>query len=298
MSRTAWLGLLLLSALWGAVYLLIELTLRELSPPVVVFGRVALAAAVLTPAALASGALQRLRRHPGRVVLTVLVQATAPLVLLTYGQTTVPSSLAGILVGAQPLFVALLALRFDPAERPRGRRGAFGIGLGLLGLVLLFGLDLSGGSAPVLGGMLLLLAAFCYAAGAILIHRWLAFAQPLGIATAAMLVSTLVLAVPAALTLPDQAPSTGALVALGVLGVVCTGLTLALFYTLIARAGPARAALAFYLSPGFAVALGALILREPVGASTFLGLAAVTAGSALAAGRAEERGRRPGASRS
>lgn len=285
MSRRTWTELFVLSALWGAVYLLIAVSLRQLSPVLVVFGRVFLAALVLTPWALRRRALQPLAKRPWPVIQVVLVQATLPLLLLTFGQQHIASSLAGILVGAQPLFVALLAVRFAPEERPQSWRGIAGIILGLAGLVLLFGLDLGNRHQALLGGLLVLTAASCYAAGALMIHRRLGYAEPLGVATAAMLVSTAVLLIPGLVTLPSQIPAFGTLSAIGVLGVVCTGLTLALFYTLIAKTGPARAALAFYLSPGFAVVFGWMFLHEHVAITTGLGLIAVIAGSALAAHR-------------
>lgn len=287
MSRRAWLELVALSALWGAVYLLIEISLRELSPILVVLGRVALAAAVLTPLALHRRALQPLLQQPRAVVETVLVQATVPLLLLTFGQQHVPSALAGILIGAQPLFVALLAIRFARDERPQGWKGVAGITIGLLGLVLIFGVDLRDGTDLLVGGVLVLAAASCYAAGAIMIHRRLAGQQPLGVATTAMLVTVVALAVPGAVVLPSTPPSADVLTALTVLGAVCTGMTLVLFYTLIAQAGPARAALAFYLSPGFAVLFGAIFLRERITLATVAGLVAIVVGSALAAQRAK-----------
>jgi hypothetical protein len=60
-----------------------------------------------------------------------------------------------------------------------------------------------------------------------------------------MLVTTVALIGPGFAALPPRLPSAGVLVALAVLGFVCTGLALVLFYRLIARAGPAHAALAF-----------------------------------------------------
>lgn len=56
-------------------------------------------------------------------------------------------------------------------------------------------------------------------------------------------------------------------------------------YSLIKQAGPARATLAFYLSPGVAVVLSWLLLDEHISWSTGLGLVAIVAGSALAANR-------------
>lgn len=64
------------------------------------------------------------------------------------------------------------------------------------------------------------------------------------------------------------------------LGVVCTGFTLVLFYTLIARSGPAHAALAFYPSPGFAVLFGTLLLRESLTPVALFGLVAIVVGVA------------------
>jgi drug/metabolite transporter (DMT)-like permease len=287
MSRRAWGQLVVLSALWGAVYLLIEITLRELSPALVVLGRTASAAAVLIPIALRYQALQPLLRRPRAVIETVLMQSTAPLLLLTVGQQYVSAGIASILVGAQPLFVALLAMRFAPQERPRGRQGALGLLLGLLGLILLFGIDLRGGYQALLGGLLVLAAAVCYAGGALMIRHRLTDTQPLGVATAAMLVTTTALLIPGLLSLPTTTPSLSALGALLVLGVGCTGGTLVLFYTLISRSGAAHAALSFYLSPAFAVVLGAALLQEQLTLSTVFGLAAIVTGAVLA-GRSQK----------
>ncbi|KAB1934752.1 DMT family transporter [Micromonospora sp. ALFpr18c] len=287
MTRRSWIELVILSALWGAVYPLITVALRDFSPTLVVLGRVLLAALLLLPFAVRRDALRLIWRNPRAIIETVLVQSTAPLLLLTYGQQYVSASVAGILVGAQPLFVALLALRYAPDERPQGWKGLTGIVLGLVGVVMLFGVDLRGGRMALIGGTLILIAAVCYAAGAMLIHRRYAETPSLGVATSAMLVTTAAVVVPASATIPTRLPGAEATGALLVLGIVCTGATLALFYALITRVGPARAALAFYLSPAFAVAFGVAFLREQISVFAILGLAAIVVGSVLAAHRRE-----------
>jgi drug/metabolite transporter (DMT)-like permease len=98
-SRRAWAQLLILAAMWGAVYPLTTITLRELSPVVVVFARVALAALLLTPVAVRRDALRPLWKRPRAIIETVLTQSTVPLLLLTFGQLHVAPGLAGILVG-------------------------------------------------------------------------------------------------------------------------------------------------------------------------------------------------------
>jgi uncharacterized membrane protein len=143
------------------------------------------------------------------------------------------------------------------------------------------GFDLRGGEHL----LLVTVAALCYAVGSLLIHGKLAFVQPLGIATTAMLVSTAVLLVPGLLSLPSTSPSPRSAIALVALGIVFTGVTLTLFYGLIRRAGPARATLAFYLSPAVTVVLGWQLLHERVSWSTAVGLLAVVVGSAFSARR-------------
>lgn len=285
MNRWIWPGIGALSLLWGGAYLVIDLALRGFPPVLVVLVRVTLAALFLLPFALKRGVLPALRKKPAWVLLTVLLQATAPMLLLTIGQNLLSPGLAGVIVGSQPLFVALLAIRFDPAEQPQGVVGVIGLLLGFAGLVLLFGIDLSGGTRALVGGLLLAGSALCYACGALLIHNKLAFAEPLGIATAAMMVSVVVLLVPGLIAVPDARPTSTSIAALATLGIVFTGGTLTLNYWLIRHAGPARATLSFYLSPGVAVVLSWLLLGEDISWSTLLGLIAIVAGSVLAANR-------------
>ena len=61
MDRRAWTLLLVLGAIWGASYMLIKIGVRDLSPGMVAFGRVALGAAVLVAFAWRRGALGGLR---------------------------------------------------------------------------------------------------------------------------------------------------------------------------------------------------------------------------------------------
>lgn len=288
MTRAVGLRVGLLSTLWGLAYLLIEVALDGFPPPLVVLARVALAALVLVPLAARRGAFTGLGERPWLLLGTVLLQSTLPLVLLTYGQRGLSAGLAGIITGSQPLFVAALSYRLDRSERPRGIRGAAGLAVGFLGLVGLFAADLTATPTLLTGGLLVTAAAACYALGSISLHRHLADARPLGVAATAMLVTTTALAVPGLLSLPAATPTLRSSAGLAALGLLCTALTLTLFYDIIGRAGPAVAALAFYLSPAVAVILGAVLLGEAITPTTAAGLAAVVAGSALAS---SQRGR-------
>jgi drug/metabolite transporter (DMT)-like permease len=282
MSARATAMLLLLAALWGSSYLFIKIGVEDgLSAAFICFTRLALGALILVPVAARSGALRGLRGHGGTAAFLGAVQLAGPFLLITVGERWISSSLAGILVASAPIFIAMLALRLDAAERSAGRQ-LLGIGVGIAGVALLLGIDVGTGGLELGGALLVLLASLAYAVGALVLKRRLGDVQPVAMAAGAISAGAAFLAVPAAVTFPTSAPSLDAVGALVVLGVGGTGIAFLLFYTLIAQIGPARAAIVAYLAPGFAVLYGVTLRDEIVTLWTLIGLALVLGGSWLA----------------
>jgi drug/metabolite transporter (DMT)-like permease len=292
MTRRSWLLMGLLAALWGASYLFIKVALEDgVQPVFVVFVRIALGALVLVPIAIGRGAMGALRGRLGAIAFMAVVQVVLPFVLITYGERHIPSSLTGILVSAAPILTVLLAVRFDDEERPRGIAAA-GVVMGILGVVLLFGVDLSGDAKAIAGGLMVLLASLGYAVGGLYLKHRLRGVPAVAIAASTMVVGTLALAPAALFALPAAMPAAktvGSLLALGAGG---TGIAFLIFYTLIAGIGPGRASLVAYIAPGFAVLYGVWLLDEPLTAGALLGLVLILAGSWVAA-----EGRLPGRAR-
>jgi drug/metabolite transporter (DMT)-like permease len=282
MSRRAWSLFAAMSLLWGLPYLLIKVAIAELEPGAIVFIRLALAVLVLLPLAAARGALNHVRRRWRPLSTIALVGIVAPFLLIAYGEQHIPSSLAALLIAADPLFIVLFALRFDPSERASGVR-LIGLCLGLVGVAVLLGLNLGGDAMGVLGGAMLLAAAACYAAS-VLVAKRLADVPPLGI-TAVTLTAALVLLAPlAALSPPTQTLSWTVVGSLVALGLVCTALAYVLYFNLIAAAGAVRGSLITYVNPAVAVVLGVLVLDEPVTLGTIVGFALIIVGCALSTG--------------
>jgi drug/metabolite transporter (DMT)-like permease len=281
-SRRSWILLLIVAALWGGSFMLTAIAIRDLAVPVVAFTRTAVGALVLAPIALRRGALAGLREQVWPLLLLGVVQLAAPFLLLGYGQRSVPSGLAGILVSSTPLWTALLAVRIDREERARGR-GLVGLAVGIVGVVLLCGLELGGSRDTLVGGAMLLLGALSYALGGFLAKSRMRGMTPVGAITGAMAAGSVVLAPLALASLPDRGPGLGPLAAAIALGAFSGGLGWLLYYTVLAEAGPAKATVALYLVPGFAVVYGVVLLGEPVTAAAIAGLALVVSGSWLAA---------------
>jgi len=283
MDRRAWSKLLLLGAIWGASYLFIKIGLRDLSPEAIAFARIALAALILVPIAIAQGAFRGLRPLAGWFLLIGSVQVAIPFVLIGLGERDISSGLAGILIATTPMFTALLAIRFDHEEQSRGLR-LVGVAVGFAGVALLLGLDLGDSRAELLGGLMVVLAGLGYAIGALTAKHKLEGVPPIGMSAGVMAASTLVLLPAAGAGAPSEVPGIGPIAAVLALGIVGTGFAFIVLYDLIATVGPARTWLVTYIAPLFAVVYGAVLLDERVTAATVGGMALILGGSWLAAG--------------
>ena len=95
-----------------------------------------------------------------------------------------------------------------------------------------------------------------------------------------------VYAPPAIAQLPGALPSSQVIVAVVVLGVICTAIGFLVFFPLVAEVGAARATVITYVNPAVALALGVAFLGEPLTIGIVLGFVLIVLGSVLATRRA------------
>lgn len=287
MSRRGWVLFTLMSVIWGIPYLLIKIAVEGASPPLVVFARTAVGAAILLPLALRGGGLRALRGRWGWLLLFAVVEMMVPWVLLTDAERHLSSSLAGLLVAAVPI-IAVIAGRIAGDREPLGVRRWIGLLVGLGGVALLAGPNLSAdGVLPILE---MFLVAVGYAAGPLITARRLGDVPSLPMTAACLSVAALAYTPAAILTWPDETPSVRVVAALAALGVICTALAFVLFFELIREVGPARTTVITYVNPAIAVAAGVIFLGEPLTLSIVVAFALILAGSFLATARSRPAG--------
>ena len=283
MSRRGWVLFLAMSVIWGVPYLLIKVAVEETSPVVVVFVRCGVGAAVLLPLTLARGQVRTALRHWRPLLAFTVLEMTAPWLLLSYAEVTLSSSLTGLLVASVPFVAAVAARLLGGEERLTAVRLA-GMGLGVVGIVALLGLDVEGiALLPVLAVVAVVIG---YGTAPLIANR--ALADVPGVAVSAVaLVLTAVVYAPFAVPRLGQVTSASApaLGSLAVLGLVCTALALVLFFALIREVGPQRALVITFVNPAVAVLAGVLLLDEPFTLGLAVGLPLVLAGCVLATRR-------------
>jgi drug/metabolite transporter (DMT)-like permease len=279
MTTRGWMLFAAISVIWGLPYLFIKIAVDAgLTPGFVAWSRVTLAALVLLPVALRSGALRGLPLK--WLALFAATEIVVPFPLIGFGEQRIASSLAAILIAALPLVVAALALRFDASERPTAAR-LTGMLVGLAGVAALVGIDLGGSSSELIGAAAVLVATVGYAVGPLVVKNKLSGADPLGPVTAALGIAAIMLLPFGIADMPAATPSFDAVSSVVVLGLVCSALAFLVFFRLIAEAGPSRAAVITYVNPIVALGLGVAILGEDVGTGAVAGLLLILAGSWL-----------------
>jgi drug/metabolite transporter (DMT)-like permease len=282
-SRRSIALLLLLSAFWGASYLFIKVALEDVfSAWAIVSIRTALAALVLIPLAVRLDVLRSLRGRLRPILVLSLVQVAGPLTLIGLGEEHISSSLAGILVATAPIFTFLLAFVLSGEQRDSAT-ALVGVGVGIVGVGLLLGVDAGGGADAIAGGLMVILAAFGYAVSAWYLKRNLAGVEPVATVAGTQALAALV-TLPLGLThIPDAAPGLDAIASLLTLGVICTGIAFVIFHSLVASDGPSRASLVGYIAPVFSICYGVVLLDESFTFTTAIGLVLILGGSWLAA---------------
>jgi drug/metabolite transporter (DMT)-like permease len=285
-SLKDWSLLLALVAMWGSSFLFNKLGVASVPPATLVAGRLAIGALIL---AIVVYALGKKLPKPGRAwvpyVVLALLGNCVPFYLIAWGQLTVDSALAGILMAAMPLVTLVLAHWLVQGERmTRNRVGGFV--LGFCGIVLLIGpaafSGFGGSPLQVVSQLAILCGAFCYAGNSVLARLTLkgdvlvASAATLLVASVVMLPLALALDRPWALN-PDFA-STASIIWLGI---GPTAFATLCYYKLIGTAGPTFMSLVNYLSPAVAVLLGVTLLGEHPGIEAYAGLALILCGIAF-----------------
>jgi drug/metabolite transporter (DMT)-like permease len=205
--------------------------------------------------------------------------------LIYWAEQYVTSGLAAVLFGCLPLYVALLAALFLPAEPLRPRLLA-GVAIALVGLVTAFSesLDLGSGEYAALAALAVVLSPVASAIGNVATKRRLDGLDPLVMNGWAMLTGGGALLLVSAFA-EDWGTTTWSLTAVGsilYLAAFGTGFTFVTLTVLLRELPAVTVSFISMIIPFGALALGALFRDETVTAPAVLGALLVVGGIAVA----------------
>lgn len=294
MTPSDWLRLCFLSLLWGGSFFFVGVAIKTIPVLTLVVARTGGAALVLIFVLLLSGG--RLPRNRGlwlAFFVIALLNNVIPHILISWGQSHIPSGLAAILNAATPLTTVLLAhLLTDDEKLTPGR--LIGVLVGLSSVILMIGPEaLLQPGVGTLAQIAILMATVSYALAGIYGRRFKALnIRPMEVASGQMAAATIMIApfwliVDQPWTLP--APTWTEIAALVGLATLSTALAYVLYFRILASAGAVNILLVTFLIPISAMVLGILFLHEVLTLRALLGMMGIGLGLALIDGRLPDR---------
>ena len=287
-SRTSWLTMALLALIWGGSFLSIRVALEEVGVLTVVGFRVGLAGTALWAFVLLRGLpVPRGWGWIGSCAFLGLFNNILPFCLIVWGQTHIPSGLAGILNASNVIFSVGLAALIFPDERLTARK-IVGVTLGVVGVALTIGPSvLTQFDLTSLGQLAILGASLSYAVSSIFSRQKLRDVRPEVVAAGMLTVSSCVM-IPAAIWMegvPSMSYALRTWGALGYISVLSSAFAYILFYRVLQTAGAGNVSLVTLMIAPVAVVLGALTYGEALPSHAYLGLVLLALGMLYIDGR-------------
>lgn len=281
-----WIFLSSLVVAWGSSFAMTKVAVAHLDASWIMALRLAIAAAVLVPYAYATGQALPASLAPWKKFTWLgLIGHAAPFFLISWGTHFVSSGVSGLLMGAIPLFLVVLA-HFTLPDEPLTIPKSIGFLLGFAGIIVLIGpsalLNLSMSGSELKGELAILAGGLCYAVHAVSAKR-LGFDHPVKQTASVCLVGAIIGLAFAGLVSPNglQDIPASAWISVAGLGILPTAIASLLMYHLIQRSGPSFVAFSNYLVPVYAVVLGAIVLNETLGWNILLAMVLVLSGIAI-----------------
>lgn len=277
-----WLLFAVIVAVGGSSFAMIRAAVETVPPAAVTVGRLWVGAIFLYivmrqagrafPPLTEKGAGIKLHPEWAWMIAISLVGYVVPFLIFPWAQQFIDSGLAGIYMAFMPIWTVGLAFLF--AGESLDARKITGFLMGFAGVVILIGPGIltEAASSNIAAQILLLAATLGYAAAAVMTRK----APPIKprVFAAGTLVVSAIATTPALIFADLNIASWSLVGALNVIGLGLgpTGLAGVLLIVLIQRTGAGFMALANYLTPLWAVGLGALLFGERLDASALAAL--------------------------
>ncbi len=257
-----------LGLIWGSNFIFMKWAAETISPGQITFLRVLFGFVPIVVYAAARGVLRRSHlRHVHHFLAMSVLATSVYYFAFAAGTALLPSGIAGALSGAIPLFSFVAAAIFLAEEQVTANR-LIGVIIGFTGVLLIARPWESAGGVDPVGVLYMLLGSLSVGLSFVYARRFLVGLAIPGAALTSyqMGFGLLTLAVVTDYdAITDIGQDTRALVALVLgLGLLGTGVAYILYYFIVDRLGAVTASSSTYLPPVVALAIGWLLVGEPL----------------------------------
>ena len=269
-TRTDYIVLFALGALWGSSFGAIKIALHGVTPLTVMSVRILLAgAALLLLILIRKTPLPRGIQNWIKIGWMALFGTLIPFFLVPWGQLQIDSSLAAILMAVNPLFALTLGHFFSEHES-FSLRQLLAMLVGFSGILLVFGENaISSINGNIWAQLAVIGAGFCYTISGVIVSR--VRGASADSVSASIFICSSVIVFPLWMILEQPWSlhfETESLLALTHLGLVSTGMAFLMRYYIILRAGAVFLSYVAFIIPMFGILFGILFLGETISVNT------------------------------
>jgi drug/metabolite transporter (DMT)-like permease len=269
-TRTDYIVLFALGALWGSSFGAIKIALHGVTPLTVMSVRILLAgAALLLLILVRKTPLPRGIQNWIKISWMALFGTLIPFFLVPWGQLQIDSSLAAILMAVSPLFALTLGHFFSEHESFTLRQ-LLAMLVGFSGILLVFGENaISSINGNIWAQLAVIGAGFCYTISGVIVSR--VRGASADSVSASIFICSSVIVFPLWMILEQPWSlhfETESLLALTYLGLVSTGMAFLMRYYIILRAGAVFLSYVAFIIPMFGILFGILFLGETISVNT------------------------------
>ena len=269
-TRTDYIVLFALGALWGSSFGAIKIALHGVTPLTVMSVRILLAgAALLLLILVRKTPLPRGIQNWINIGWMALFGTLIPFFLVPWGQLQIDSSLAAILMAVNPLFALTLGHFFSDHESFTLRQ-LLAMLVGFSGILLVFGENaISSINGNIWAQLAVIGAGFCYTISGVIVSR--VRGASADSVSASIFICSSVIVFPLWMILEQPWSlhfETESLLALSHLGLVSTGMAFLMRYYIILRAGAIFLSYVAFIIPMFGILFGILFLGETISVNT------------------------------
>ena len=269
-TRTDYIVLFALGALWGSSFGAIKIALHGVTPLTVMSVRILLAgAALLLLILIRKTPLPRGIQNWIKIGWMALFGTLIPFFLVPWGQLQIDSSLAAILMAVNPLFALTLGHFFSDHESFTLRQ-LLAMLVGFSGILLVFGENaISSINGNIWAQLAVIGAGFCYTISGVIVSR--VRGASADSVSASIFICSSVIVFPLWMILEQPWSlhfETESLLALSHLGLVSTGMAFLMRYYIILRAGAVFLSYVAFIIPMFGILFGILFLGETISLNT------------------------------
>ncbi len=285
MKKGPYVAFALLGVIWGSNFIFMKWAVKDITPSQIVLLRVVFGFLPIVGVALAKRALRwdHLRYVHHFIVMSVLATVLYYLAFAK-GTALLPSSIAGLLSGAIPLFTFICAWLFLREERLTLTKAA-GVALGFLGVLLIARPWSSSGAIDPVGVACMMIGSVSVGCSFVYARRFITplklpavalTTYQIGLAMIFLFLATRLNGIGAVFA--DTRAWTGLIFGLGLCG---TGIAYVIYYYIVENLGAVAAAGVTYIPPVVALLIGVVLAGEVVHPLSYLAMVLILSGVAL-----------------